>query len=222
MHKVTCVPEGSVFVRAWDLASEEPSDKNRYPDYTASVKLYKTKSGEYIIKGDYEPDSFDEKTSIYGRYQQRSGQRNLSMVKQAEKDGTGCTVILPVDPAAAGKVQFQELAKMFISKGFLAKRDPMPYNKAKLVKFEPFSSACQNGLVSIIESSFHNPQTLNAFYKELESFDGERSSASRKDDWPDVCGSAFNFLCQQRVTKKYAIPSNISDTALSKHRQLVN
>ena len=49
----------------------------------------------------------------------------------------------------------------------------MPSNKAKLKRFEPFAVAAQNGLVKIVESDFPNQETLNAFYKELEAFDGE-------------------------------------------------
>ena len=218
LHKIENKPFDSISGRAWDVASEEPSDKNRHPDFTASVKMYKTKDGDYVIVGDYEPLSKDEKTEQYGRYRQRPGQRNKSMVRQAQHDGVENTVILPIDPAAAGKVQFQQMAKLFLEEGFKVDSDPMPSNKSKLTKFEPFSSACQNGLVSIIESTFKSKQTLDAFYKELESFDGERSTSSRKDDWADASASVFNWLCKKRVFKAFSVPQIDSPTRLSQFK----
>lgn len=219
LHKIENKPFEAVCVRSWDIASEEPSDKNRHPDYTASIKMYKTKENEYVIAGDFEPLSHNEREDTYGRYRQRPGQRNHSMIRQAEHDGSEVIVCLPVDPAAAGKLQFSELAKMFMSEGFTVRKDPMPSNKSKLTKFEPFSSACMNGMVSIVESSFGNKKTLDAFYKELESFDGERSTSSRKDDWADCCGSSFALLCTQRVIKAYSLPDCSSSTKYTAHKQ---
>lgn len=218
LHKIDKKPLGCVSARAWDVASEESSDKKRHPDYTASVKMLKTQDGEYVIVGDYEPQSKDESTGVMGRYRQRPGQRDKSMLRQAIHDGRECTVILPLDPAAAGKVQFREMSKGFIEEGFTVKKDPMPNNKSKLTKFEPFSSACQNGMVSIVESTF-NKQTLEAFYKELEAFDGERSSTTRKDDWADSAASVFNFMCSKRSVKPFSLPDMSNQhTMLYRHK----
>ena len=43
------LPENVTCTRAWDKAYREPSDKYKYPDYTASIKLYKDNKGEYYI-----------------------------------------------------------------------------------------------------------------------------------------------------------------------------
>lgn len=208
-------------VRAWDTASEEPSDKNRYPDFTASAKLLRTKTGEIIIVGDYEPESLEEKTQQYGRYRLRSGARDKAILRQAEFDGvTDCTMVLAIDPASAGKFQFQEQAKTFSSEGIIVKSDPMPNNKSKMLKFEPFATACQNGLVSIVESSFPNKQTLEAFYKELEQFDGERSTGTKKDDWADAIASAYNFIIKAKVFKPFNLPTG-GRTKLHDHRNRI-
>ena len=45
LHKVDKLPDDVRTVRAWDLASEEPNPNNRFPDYTASVKISKCKGG---------------------------------------------------------------------------------------------------------------------------------------------------------------------------------
>ena len=218
-NKLTKLPEGKYTeARAWDFASEEPSDKNRHPDFTASVKMRRYRDGTIVMMGDYEEDSLEPKTQVYGRYRLRCGDRDKAILRQSEVDGKSCTMVLAVDPAAAGKFQYQEQAKFFgIENGFRVKPDPMPNNKSKKKKFEPFSTAAQNGLISIYEPSFKNKQTLEAFYKELEAFDGERSSASRKDDWADVCASCYNFIITAKSYGKMAMGAAVS-TVLGKFR----
>lgn len=110
------------------------------------------------------------------------GERDQLIEQQAHVDGAEVTIVLPKDPSGAGVVEYQESAKKLISKGFSVKPDAMANNKSKLTKFSPFSSACQNGFVYIVEDSFPNQATLEHFYKELEIFNGERSTATVKDD----------------------------------------
>lgn len=210
--------ESYIEARAWDFASEEPSDKNRYPDYTTSVKMRKYKDGTIVIMGDYEEDSFDEKTQVYGRYRLRSGARDKAILRQAQSDGNQCVMVLAVDPASSGKFQYQEQSKFFMSEGFLVKPDPMPNNKSKLIKFEPFATAVQNGLIYIYEKSFNNKQTLETFYKDLEKFDGSRSSSSYKDDLPDSAASCYNFIITGKVRRPMSAGTSTS-TTLSSYRK---
>lgn len=198
LGKVDRPPVGTV-VRAWDKASEEPSEKEWKPDFTASIKMIKTREGRYCICGDWIPEHSD--SAFKGRFRKRAGARDVIIGNQALHDGDDCIQVLPVDPAAAGKVEYQESAKKLIELGVRVKPDPMPTNKSKLTKFMPFSSACENGLVDIYEDSFPDKQTLEFFYKELEAFDGERSTRELKDDWADCTASAFNYLAQARVVK---------------------
>lgn len=212
LHKVDKMPLNLTCCRAWDKASTEPSDVNPYPDYTAgSPMMGKDSDGNYYLYWGFDEAITDKGSGITGRFRKRPGERDNLILKQAQKDGTDCTVIFAVDPGQSGKVEFQESSKKLIEKGFCVKPDPTPSNKSKLKRFEPFSSACENGLVSIVESSFPNKATLEAFYKELEAFDGERSSANRKDDWADACASAFNYLAQDKVIPKFSIP-NVTTT----------
>ena len=85
-----------------------------------------------------------------------------------------------------------------VSQGFIVKKDPQPTQAGKLTRYLPFASAAENGLVYLVKSTF-NPATLEAYFKENEAFDGERSSDHRKDDWADVTASAFNYLSSARV-----------------------
>lgn len=195
--------------RGIDKGASIPSDKNRYPDPTASIGMAKDKNGIYYIYGDYISTAKDKGSEIYGRYCRLAGERDQLILDQAEVDGTDTTIVLPRDPAQAGLIEFQESAKKLIQEGFVVKADPTPSNKSKLTKFSPFAAACQAGLVRIVESSFPNKATLDHFYSELEAFDGERSTAHRKDDLPDACATAFNYLCKERVIPSFSLPEGM-------------
>lgn len=207
LHKADKVPAKAMCCRAWDKAATEPSEVYRQPDYTASVRVWKDTSGYFYITGDYIKDAFDDKDhQVLGKFRKRAGDRDNMILKQAQLDGTDCKVVFPVDPASAGKTEFENSAKALTCKGFIVKKDPMPAQKSKLMRFLPFASACENGLVSIVESSF-NPKTLEAFLGELEKFTGEPSTELRKDDWPDATASGFNYMAKEIVIPSFAVPS---------------
>ena len=199
-------------VRSWDKSYCEVSDKNRYPDYTACIKMYKDSKGYYYVVGDFAKTTLDEPSNTYGRFRKRFGERNMLMIKQAEFDGNETTVVIP-EESGAGKGEFEEMAKLFIEAGFRVKGAAT--NKNKLARFSNFSSASQNGFIYIIESSFPNKATLEAFYRELESFDGSRSTSTIKDDWVDACSDAFNFLQKKKVYRTPAILPIDAPTAIS-------
>jgi phage terminase large subunit-like protein len=201
LNKVDKRPSHAKCARGWDKAANEPSTKERRPDYTASIKMYKDKDGYYTIVGDFVDENVDEEGSLYGLMRKRAGARDAVIEKQGHYDGRDCKVVLPIDPGAAGKTEYLSSAKKLIEAGLTPKSDPSAINEKKVVKFMPFSSACENGLVSIIESSFGNKATLEAFYKQLESFSEERSSRSRKDDWPDSCATTYNYLSKENTYK---------------------
>ena len=207
LNKLDHAPKEGLAARGWDKASTEPSQVERQPDFTASVKMVKTQEGRYVILGDYIPENRDiGDTETYGRFRKRPGARDNIIRDQGLYDGEDCHVILPKDPGAAGESEFQEASKKLIEVGLLPKADPAPSTKSKLTKFTPFAVASENGLVDIVESSFKDKASLDAFYKELEAFDGERSTRLRKDDWPDSTATAFNYLATQRVKK--IVPRN--------------
>lgn len=202
LQVVDKIPENVVFCRAWDKAATEPSEKNKHPDYTASIKMAKDKHGFYYLIGDYHEENIDKidcnHNKVYGRFRERPGSRDKLIQKQAEHDGTNCTVVFSQDPGAAGITEFTESTKELVSGGFTVKKDPMPTQSGKLTRYSPFASAAENGLVFLVKNSF-NTATLEAYFKENEAFDGERSSAYRKDDWPDCTATAFNHLASSRV-----------------------
>jgi phage terminase large subunit-like protein len=214
------VPQGSRGVRSWDIAHTKPSDKNRYPDYTASVKMYKDSNDEYYIVGDYNPDCCDSEEKFIGKFRRGFGERDEFMIMQAYYDQEACgdkwdfTVTVPQD-GGAGKTQAESLIKQFTNEGF--KIEVVTTTNAKGAKerrFSGFSSACQNGLVHVVKSSFDD-ETYEMFMNELEKFDGTASTGTKKDDIVDVCADAFNFLQKTKVHKAVSIGSISAPTKVS-------
>ena len=193
LKKASHVPLGCSRVRGYDLAATEPNKDNPSPDFTASIQLWKDRAGYYYIAGNYVDHFKDPDSEIIGKFRKRSGERDNIMLSQAEQDGAECAIILPEDAGAAGKEAFESKVRFFAENGFRVIKDASKANLNKLSKFEPFATACEHGLVYIIETSF-TPDSLEAFYKELEMFDNLRSSARKKDDWVDACASAFNSI----------------------------
>lgn len=208
------VPEGAKFCRAWDKASEEPSDNYRHPDFTASIKMAKDKDGLYYIIGDFTDDNYcmvNNKT-IHGLIRKRPGERDQIIKEQSLYDGDTCIVVLPQDSAASGKAELLASTEKLVSEGLKVAKDPMPNNKGKVTKFAPFSSAAQMGLVRIVRSTFSD-DSYNYFMKMLEAFNGERSTATTKDDWPDTVASAFNYISRARTIPTPTLPANINPTS---------
>lgn len=214
--KASNKPLHAVWARGWDKASQEVTVHDKYPDYTAGVKLGKDSDGFYYLVGDYHPDCRDsEFTEVYGRFRKRSGERDKLIAKQGHFDGEDCVVVLPIDPAAAGKVEYQEAAKKIISEGLRCRPDPVPNNKSKLARFAPFADAVEAGLVRIVESTFPNKETIDSLLTELEGFDGEKSTKLKKDDRVDAIATAFNYLTQQRSVRVVPRNQRRSPTELS-------
>lgn len=219
IKSVERAPTDCKWVRAWDKAATEPHDGNRHPDFTACMKMGKDKRGNYYIVGDFAEDNMDEKTQVYGHFRKRPGTRDNIILSQCFVDGRDCEVIMPVDPGAAGATEYQESAKRLIEHGYRVRKDPVPNNKSKVARFSPFSSACENGLVYVVESSFQK-KTLEAYYGELESFTGDNKSKTIKDDFVDATSSAFNYLCRQQVIPDFSLAAWTSnDTPLSTIRE---
>lgn len=192
LSKVDTMPRDCVKARAWDKAYSEPSDIEKFPDYTAAFGMAKDTEGYFYIYGDYAQTCRDDDSLIMGKFRKRSGERNLKIKEQAEHDGKATTICVPIDPGG-GKADYNEICRMLTADGFTVKG--MPTNKNKLARFAPFSAACQNGFVRILEHTF-NTETLEAMYKELEAFTGDRSTRSRKDDWPDAGADAYEALTE--------------------------
>lgn len=190
LKKITAVPLGVKTVRAWDLASSAgDTPETRGCDATQGLLMSKTKDGRYVIHGSE-------------RFRKRVGDRDTEIVRVAKNDGPDVIVVLPKDTGAGGASAFLYLSRLLIENGFTVKEDKASKTASKLIKASPFFSACENGLVSIVESSF-DPTELQLFYRELELFVNERSTKSRHDESVDTAASAFSYLSQAKV---YTVP----------------
>lgn len=212
------VPDNLVSVRAWDLASTERSQANKWPDPSACIKMSKDRQGYFYMQGDYHKDVYDDVLEVYGQFCKRSGDRDNHIIKQAVHDGEDCTIVLPVDPGSAGKGLYEQQTANFSTEGFKVRPDPAPNNKSKLTRFQTFATNCENGLVCIVEDTF-DKKTLEFIYKQLEAFNGERSTSHRKDEFPDVCSSATHALAKVKVVKPFSLPDMSSQhTMLYRHK----
>lgn len=198
------VPANTIKLRGVDKAHSSPSDTNKYPDYTAfSPRIEKDRDGFYYLFGDYHPDIIDNKLKpndepVLGRFRKQAGERDALIIKQAKFDPPDCKVVLSKDTGAGSADHLYTLAKL-TEEGVSVVEDKTTSNVAgkKLKDFLPFANACMQGLVYIVEESFE-PRSLLAIYKELERFDGERSTSAKKDDWCDAIAMTFNALLSTR------------------------
>lgn len=224
---VTCLPPHCRKVLAFDKAVTEylPKLNNTDADFTASIHMAKDRDGNYYIYGNYCPENYDQYEQVYGKFRKNSGDRDRIMLAQAEYDGKDTYVVIARDASADGLQVFQEMSKKFIEKGFKVSSATSAPTASKFSRFEPFLMACQAGFVRILENSFE-PRTLEAYYKELESFaptlpNGKKWRSTRviKDDWTDCTADAFSVLSQQKV---YTVPklSVLNDPTIKKNLDL--
>lgn len=207
LKKATSVPTGCTIVRGYDLAAtadDTPATKGC--DRTASILMAKSKDGYYYLM------------SGYG-YRKRSGERDLEIVNQGKRDGDDVHIVIPKDNGAGGKSAFEYLSKTLSEAGLICKQDPSVSTASKLKKAEPFFTACQNGLVFIVESGWDR-QELEQFYKELEMFDGvTKSNRTRHEDYVDCCAAAFTYHQKNKI---YTVPklSVLNDPTIKKNLDL--
>lgn len=147
------------YCRAWDIAGSLPSDSLPNPDWTAGCLLAKTKQGRYIV-------------CDVVRFRARFGEVMQKIIATAKSDPEGTQIILPQEPGQAGKAAGQMMIKDLIEEGFYARMRPS--NKSKVIRFQPFASAAEAGLIDYLEDTWND-----TFFEELERFDGTRGV---KDD----------------------------------------
>ena len=214
-------------VRAWDLAYTEPSQANKYPDYTASIKMHRCAKGYYYLDGGWHPDLYDKPkdekdVKVIGRFRKNVGVRDEFMLRQARYDERKCKVIIP-KASAAGKAEFEQLKVMFVNEGFnVDGASTGNAAGAKALRFSPFCSAAEQGLVFILRDTFKSDLTLELFLTELETFeDGVKSTAKIKDDWVDSVSDAFNDLQGTKVLNyNYSLAID-SKTKYASHKRRV-
>jgi len=190
------IPDTTEFVkivRAWDLAGSLKSDQNPDPDYSAGVKMGKTKSGRYVILDTV-------------RFRARAGEVLQKILAIAADDGTGVDISIPSDPNSAAKAAATMMVSEIASNGFYARARPS--NKSKVDRFRPFASVAEHGLVDIVKGCTDDLENKtfsdnNPYYGELEKFDGGRKG---HDDWCDATSDAFMALATGLSIPNFSLP----------------
>lgn len=175
-------------VRAYDFASTLPHDTNRSPDYFASVKMAKMKTGEFVILE-------VERTRI------TAGKWEPHILANAARDGSKCTIVLPQDVGVLAKDNAKQMANRITQQGFpcVTKASTM----GKLEAFRPFAATAEIGFVHVVKhcavDHWNKIEGDNDFfYKELEAFNGlRRSGESGHDDMVDCCSLAYLYLASK-------------------------
>lgn len=199
-------PIGCTYFRAWDKASSKPSQeggdsKQLDPDYTASILFGKCPDGFIYILGNYQRDKDGQQKA---RIREKPGPRDKFIEKQAYVDGSETYVILPKDPGQSGVVEWQESAKKLQELGFIVKEDKAVSNQSKGKRFEPFASACYQGNVFWVKSSF-DPDVWDYMILELENFDNDKNNGYH-DDVVDCFSSAYATATSTKVFKAFSVP----------------
>lgn len=209
VRSIRDIPENLTWHRGWDKGYTIPSDNNKSPDYTAcSPKIAKDSIGMYWLVGDYNIDCLDddqrplkENQRIYGQFRKLSGERDSVILSQATYDGNDCKVVLTKD-SGAGMTDHGYTKARLVEGGIHIIEDTSPKNTQdkKVKDWLPFCNACEIGMVYIVEETFPKA-TLEHIYKTWESFTGEKSTKTRKDDLVDAMALGFNAAAKGRNTK---------------------
>lgn len=162
------------YCRAWDIAGSLPSESLPNPDWTVGVLIGKTRSGMYIVMD-------------VVRFRARFGEVMQKIIETAKGDPEETQIILPMDPGSAGKAAAQMMLKDLLAEGFHAR--VRSTNKSKVLRFMPFSSAAEAGMVRYVIGEWND-----TYFFELEKFDGSRKN---KDDQVDATSDAFITLAQR-------------------------
>ena len=149
VDRVKAVPPAAVheMVRAWDLASTAGDTAD--PDYTVGLKMHRDPITSLLYISEV----------IRQRWSPAAVEAGL--LATAKRDGYGCKIRLPREPAQSGKFQ----AWHFTTKlqGFSVNLEPEMTSKEN--RADPFAAQCEVGNVKLVEGSWNQ-----AFIDELCAF----------------------------------------------------
>jgi predicted phage terminase large subunit-like protein len=190
VEMVELPPSQATRVRAWDFASEEKTKTNN-PDWTAGVKMSRDRFGTYYIED-------------VVRFQATTDKVLKKVAEVAKEDGVdGCTVVIPVDPGAAGKSAVFLYRTVLSENGVPTKTAPVVSGKSKLTRFLPFCSMAEAGNIKVVRGEWNEE-----FFKELEAFSADlKLQKTQKDDQVDSASDAFTSLAKNIYMPDFSMPS---------------
>lgn len=174
-------------VRSWDLAASIPSESAPNPDWTAGVKMSRSRIGMYRIED-------------VNRFRKLTDGVVAEIIRTAEEDGLDDTqVTIPKDPGAGGKVANTFYLRTLAENGVAAKSVVVSGHSGKIQRFLPFCALAEAGCVEMVRGDWNEE-----YLAELEDFIGDRK---QKDDQVDATSDAFNTLAKQIQLPTFALPS---------------
>jgi predicted phage terminase large subunit-like protein len=172
-------------VRSWDLAHSVPSETYPNPDWTAGVRMSRTREGMYCI----EHVERDRKLT--------DGVVRMIIDTATHEDGLEQLVTIPRDNGG-GKAATQFFLRAFAEAGMHVRGIPITNQSSKMQRFLPFCTLAEAGLVTMVRAPWNED-----FLTELEYFDGTRNV---KDDQVDATSDAFNTLAKQTTMPTIRVP----------------
>lgn len=172
-------------VRSWDLAHSVPSETYPNPDWTAGVKMSRTKEGVYYIE------------DVVRDRRLTDGVVRMIIETAVYEDGLETPVTIPRDNGG-GKAATQFFMREFAEAGMNVSGVPISNRSSKMQRFLPFCTLAEAGLVRLVRGSWNED-----FLTELEYFDGSKNI---KDDQVDSCSDAFNYLARRTMLPTFSVP----------------
>lgn len=183
-------------VRRWDLASTEPRKGYEDPDYTAGVKMARTREGVYYV--------------LDCLLTQSTPGAVKALVKQtAALDGDGVAIRIPQDPGQAGKGQLEDFVTML--NGYDVRGEPETGDKVTRAK--PFSAQAEVGNVRLVRGSWND-----AYLNQLTAFPNARVH----DDAVDASSGAYRDLTARRMIPLADEPDPAAPEAEKKLIEAIN
>jgi predicted phage terminase large subunit-like protein len=164
---VNAVPsEATRKVRCWDRAATVATDTND-PDWTVGVKM-STYKGKFYVEDVI-------------RFRDSAHKVRAAITATASQDGEDCPIVIPKEPAQAGKDQAQSTIAENAGYDIHAERE----SGKKHVRAEPFSAQCEAGNVYLVRANWNED-----YIDELCAF------PQGHDDQVDATSGAFKKLVQ--------------------------
>jgi predicted phage terminase large subunit-like protein len=176
--------------RGFDIAGSVVDEVNKDPDFSATVLLSRNRDGSsYCIEHAH-------------RFRDRFHKVEEYLLELSRNEPSDITYVIPVDAGAAGKAYARALQQKLAEKtGRHVILHPTG-NKSKLIRFRPFASVCQAGVVSAVSAQWND-----WFFTELEQFQGD---GKQHDDALDSAVSAFWGLNQTLQLPSFHLPSDLT------------
>lgn len=161
-------PQCTRYVRFWDKAATEPTQKNPDPDYTVGLLLGELNNEYYILD--------------LVRFRKNPGDTDKIIEQTVKMDGPNVTQRMEEEPGSAGKSIIDTYART-IFKGYDFRG--IKSTGSKITRAKPVSSAAFNKLIKVVRAHWNSE-----LFWELEMFpqDGVH------DDIEDGLSGAYNVL----------------------------